>query len=509
MKLVTPDMIPKIDRFAIEVLGIAERELMRRSGEAVLSAAENILPSGGRVLVLAGGGNNGGDGYAFGCLSIGKFDTVIYDVLSKGQRSESGKYYLNEFLARGGSVIEGLPSSEELSRANLIVDALFGTGFKGELSSELIDLSESINAMSVPVLAVDVPLGIDAEYGRAGKGALRADTTVQLSFIKVGLLSYPAREFVGNLVYSDLSLPKESIFSSFTFDEFFVDEEEAVRLLPKRNNNSNKGSFGKALLITGSEKYEGAGRLSLEAALRGGAGIVTYLSSRALRDRLISDFPEAIYAPLLDGLPESTEDILSLAKAHSSALVGSGSGVSEELYLLIKELLESDGAPIVLDADALNSVSSFGSLDVFRNSRRKLILTPHPMELSRLTGVPVSAINSDRLRIAKSFALENQCILLLKGAATIVTDGKITYVNSTGSSALAKGGSGDALAGLIVSLLAFSDDPLGSTALAAYIHGKAGDNLAKIYSDFGVTPSDLPKEMAKAMASLSADYSKE
>ena len=501
MKLVTPKMIPEIDRFAIEELGISEIELMRRSAEAVKKAIKNEFPDKKKVLILAGKGNNGGDGYALSALMNSEYDISVYDLFSSGQRSSSGKFYLNEYIRLGGRVNTGFPCKEALDNTDVVVDAIFGTGFCGELSEELISFSNMLSESNTPVVAIDVPLGVDAEFGRVLEGALKADLTVELSYMKVGLLSYPARQYLGKIYYSDLDLPGEKLEKSFTLENYLVDKSEAKILLPKRRADSNKGSFGKALLITGSSKYEGAGRLSLEAALRGGAGITTFISTVSLRDRFIPDFPEAIYEPLLDYTKESTEKILAATKKHNAILIGSGSGVSEKLYNLIREIINTEGAPVVLDADALNSIALYGA-DVLKKSKRKLVLTPHPMEFSRLTGISVEEINSNRLQVAKAFCEENNCILLLKGAATVITDGKTVYINSTGSSALAKGGSGDALAGLLVSLIAFSSDPLKATALSAYIHGEAGDRLSSIYSDFGVTPKDLPKEMAKVIRDL-------
>ena len=258
-----------------------------------------------------------------------------------------------------------------------------------------------------------------------------------------------------------------------------------------------------ALLVTGSEEFEGAGRLSLEAALRSGAGIIGYVSTSALRSRLIETFPEAIYHPLLDEPKKNISKICEASKKYSSVLIGSGSDKSEELYELVSALLSEEGSPIVLDADALNSLAEYGSADEIKNSKRVVILTPHPLELSRLAKIPVGEISKNRLKIAKSFAKDNRCILLLKGAQTLVTDGELLYINSTGNTALAKGGSGDVLSGALVSLLAFCDSPLKATALAAYLHGKAGDALSMIYSEFGVTPSDLPKQLAKEIKELS------
>ncbi len=284
--------------------------------------------------------------------------------------------------------------------------------------------------------------------------------------------------------------------------KIFTDDIIAASLLPKRAADSNKGSFGKALLITGSKQYEGAGRLSLEAALRGGCGIVTFLSTNSLRDRLISDFPEAIYAPLLDNISEELPKIKELSEKHDSVLVGSGSGISEELLGLIRELSASEGCPLVLDADALNSIARYSDSELIKNSRRQVIITPHVLEFSRLTGIEAESINQNREVLAQSFAQENNCIVLLKGKDTVITDGRITYINKSGSNALSKGGSGDVLAGLLVSMLAFHKSPLQAAALSAYIHGRAADTLSETLSHFGVTPSDLPMQMARQICIL-------
>lgn len=478
MKLVAPEIIRRIDRFAEERLGISTLTLMERSGEAVRLCAKRLLPNGGRVAVLAGKGNNGGDGYAFAVLCGEEFDLTVYDVFSSGQRSEAGKHFLNEYVRGGGKLSYGIPKENELSSFDLIVDAIFGTGMSGELSDELSVLAERINSLGKKVLAVDIPLGVDGEWGRAEDRALRADMTAALSFMKVGTLSYPAREYMGEIVPFDLSLPEDIISSEFVFKDIYLDENEAVALLPERKKNGNKGSFGKALLITGSEAFEGAGRLSLEACLRGGAGISSFVSARALRDRLIASYPEAIYHPLLDDPTNNAEKIAELSAKHSATLIGSGSGVSEELFLIVKRLLSTEGGPLILDADAINSLAKYGTRELLKNACRKLILTPHPLEFSRISEIPVERINSDRLYVAKGFAKEYNLTLLLKGASTVVTDGDRAYINSTGSTALSKGGSGDALAGLLVSLLSFSSDTLGMAALSAYVHGRAGDALS-------------------------------
>ena len=505
MELVTPDMIPYIDSYAEEKLNIPSTELMRRAAGAVRDVLKKTVPEGSCVLILAGKGNNGGDGYALATLISDTYEVTVVDVFSAGQRSDAGRYFYDAFLKSCGRLISGLSDLSCIDGAELIVDAVFGTGMSGNIPRELYPLIEKINKSGKRVLAIDVPLGVCAYDGSVEERALRAASTVQLSFMKVGTLSYPAREYLGEVHYSDLDLANSDILSHFEFDNFLTDEPLAKALLPKRAENTNQGSFGKALLVTGSDKYEGAGRLTLEAALRGGAGIVGFTSSRSLREKMIKDFPEAIYYSFEDEDGISADEISALSAKHTSTLVGSGSGVSENLYKAVSSLIRTEGGPLVIDADAINSLSKYGSCEELKSAKRSLILTPHPLEFSRLIGLDVKEINSARLKVAKRFALEYNCILVLKGAGTVITDGKRVYINSSGNSALAKGGSGDALSGLLVSLLAFSSSPIEAAALAVYIHGRAGDNLAEEYSEYGVTPSDLPKEMAKVVRSLEKD----
>ena len=258
-------------------------------------------------------------------------------------------------------------------------------------------------------------------------------------------------------------------------------------------------------MITGSAEYPGAGRLSLESALRGGVGLVTYLGEKERIERLLSEFPEAIYAERAS-INELSEgdilDIIALADKHSSVIIGSGCGRTRGLYRIVKALLLSYSGKLILDADALNVLAEQKEemLSLFRESSAKIIITPHPLEFSRLTGMTVDQINSDRINKARDFSLKYGCITVLKGAATVTTDGEYVYVNSSGSSALAKAGSGDVLAGFLASLVSFSDCPLSASAAAVYLHGKAADVLAETLSEYGVIPSDLPLQIAKEIA---------
>ena len=283
-----------------------------------------------------------------------------------------------------------------------------------------------------------------------------------------------------------------------------TDAALAASLLPARKADGNKGTFGRALLFCGSEGYRGAACLAAEGALAGGAGLVELASCEAVVSLVLSRAPSVIgtaYAPSGIGayLP------LHLTKKATAILVGCGSGRSERLALSVFELLKTPGCPVVLDADALNSLALMrgGLLDTLKGAARPVVLTPHPLEFSRLSGLSLDEINADRVGVAQKFAKEYGVTLVLKGAGTVIAspNGEVT-VNTTGGSGLAKGGSGDVLAGLITSLIAQGTAPRDAAILAVYLHGAAGDALTKEYSAYGVRPDDLPREIARQAARL-------
>ena len=285
-----------------------------------------------------------------------------------------------------------------------------------------------------------------------------------------------------------------------------TDAALAASCLPARKSDGNKGTFGRALLFCGSERYRGAACLAAEGALAGGAGLVELASCEAVVSLVLSRAPSVIgtaYAPSGIGayLP------LQLTGKATAILVGCGSGASERLALSVFELLKTPGCPVVLDADALNSLALMrgGLLDTLRGAARPVVLTPHPLEFSRLSGLSLEEINADRVGVAQTFAKEYGVTLVLKGAGTVIAspNGEAT-VNTTGGSGLAKGGSGDVLAGLLVSLLAQGTAPYAASILAVYLHGAAGDALTEQYSPLGVRPDDLPREIARQAARLHA-----
>ena len=291
-------------------------------------------------------------------------------------------------------------------------------------------------------------------------------------------------------------------------DYKYTSPEWAKRTLPKRKQDANKGSYGRLFVYVGSDTYMGAAHLVIESALRGGAGYVEAAASGELRKTLLLKFPEVIYKDFPSANKLGSEDMKTLVseqRRSTATLVGCGSSKSRKLYEVISMLLSEDGGTLILDADAINSMAENreSALALLKNAKRKVILTPHPLEFSRLSGLDVEYINENRELSSKNFAKENGCIVLLKGKGTVITDGETVYINTSGSSALSKAGSGDALAGLLGSLAATTVMPaLELSALAAYVHGRAGDRLSSEFSEYGVTPSDLPQEMARVISDI-------
>ena len=509
MLLALSEQIEKIDRYSSSVLGIPLITLMERSGRAVAGVLRENVKEGARVVILAGGGNNGGDGYALASIISEEYDCTVFDVFCKGQRSDEGIAFRDKYIKSGGKLVSRELTSHDLEfikNSDCIVDAVFGTGFKGAMPKSISSLIACINSSTCAYkIAIDVPLGVNADDGSISESyACSVDVTVALSFIKPGLVCYPARPFVGRIVYDSLGLPKDRIMSDFSFRFNLIDGELASSMLPVREENGSKGSFGKLLSVTGSDKYRGAAHLSLEAALRGGVGLVTYYGTGELCRELSMKYPEAIYHKSGEiALSDTDVDrICELSSAHTAVLIGSGSSVTSQLYLLVKKMLKTEGPPVILDADAINALAENReeALLLLKNSPRRVVLTPHPLEFARLYGTDVASVQSKRTTLAIEFAASYNVILVLKGAGTIVTDGEHVYINSTGSSALSKAGSGDVLAGFLASVVASGADCLSASSLSVYYHGLAADALACQLSAYGVTPSDLPREIARQLA---------
>lgn len=517
MRLVSPERIARIDSFAAEHLNISATELMKRSAEAIAGQVRLLCPEGGSALILAGAGNNGADGYA-AALLLPEYKIHVIDMLGRGQRSPEGSYYLE--LCKSAdipiTVYDGSKAVSDLFRdADIIIDAILGAGARLPLCEPLISVCRMIEQSPAKRLAVDIPLGVDAKSGEMMSCAPRFDVTLSLCLTKTGAATYPARERAGKIVsfgiglFSDKGEALYSELSPIAEDKYtLVEPTDAAALLPKRGENTSKGSFGRLAVIAGSREYGGALLLSLGGALRAGAGYVTCYSEEENRALILTKYPEVIFkkTPSLAQISDSEIAELSADLSRASAiLIGPGLGKSAGLSRLLYALMEKKGPPLIIDADAINILAEDiqrASIAI-KSSPRLLIFTPHPLEFARLSGKTAEDVQRRRLPLAEELASKLGAIVVLKGAGTVITDGSRVMINSSGSSALSKAGSGDVLAGVIASLIASSeDDPMGLCALAVYVHGRAGDILQGTRSTLGVIPSELPDGVALALAEL-------
>ena len=516
MYLTVPSCISKIDAYAARELRIPVIRLMGNAGRALADAIAARLPAGARIVVLAGPGNNGGDGYAAALtLSERGYATEVLEVLSLSHKSAATLYYAALYARSGGrsTPLSELSDGEldaRLSGADAIVDAIFGTGARLTLSEEIASLLRRLPALPKSILrvAADLPTGVDGDSGRVGEVCFTADLTVSFTVGKRGMYAYPARAHCGEIVISNIGLDTKLLETVFPSTDRLLDAPLASTLLPRRDRNTHKGSYGRLLMLAGSRAYRGAALLASEAALHAGVGLATLASHEAVTELAVSRLPELIVMQTqeLDRLDrEHTKLLYEAAEKASCILIGPGSGVSNSLCCLIWELMSRPGAPLVIDADGLNSLAMHQSESLSRlgSSKRTVILTPHPLELARLMALSVGEIQADRIGSALRFAKESRATVVLKGAGTLIASGDgALSINPSGSPALSKAGSGDVLAGTVAAFLAQGIPAHDAASLAVYLHGSAGDRLALEFSEYGVLASQLPAMIARELRAL-------
>lgn len=455
-----------------------------------------------KVHILVGTGNNGGDGLVVARQLLAlKAKPKVYLVGDQHKLTPENKRNL-EFLRALDLDCVQVKSGQvgrlkfSLRMADLVVDALLGTGFSGELAPDLKVVVEVVNELQRPVVAVDVPTGVDAATGEVFSEAVQADLTINLGFLKLGCLLYPGKAHAGKNIVVDLGFPLQ-----FESGSRYYLQDKCLNWLPKRDATGHKGSFGHVLVVAGSSKYAGAAKLAGQAALRGGSGLVTLGVPQSLLHRLPADelmvqaLPEneggslgLVSLPLLEALLDD-KDVLVLGPGLSADL---------EVTLLVQNLLSQWSKPAVIDADALLALDEQFLTSISYEQRKQWILTPHPGEMARLSQSDAKNVNAKRVEVAEKFAETWGVVLVLKGAPTIIANSKKTYLNSSGNPSLATAGTGDVLAGLIGALLAQGMEPLKAAASAVYAHGKAGDLLGA-KGQMGLIASDCLQKLPEIL----------
>ncbi len=503
MQLYSAAEMAAADRYAIDTLGIPGVVLMENAGRACAQLLEERYAEcfPGPVVVVAGKGNNGGDGYVIARILVDHGWQVTTLVLADPEKISGDAAVMLQILHHCGGRVVFINEVEILAehfgelQPGLIVDALFGTGLASEVRGLPAAAITLMNEATAQVVAVDLPSGVDASNGRICGCAVHADFTVSFDHPKIGHISTPGALHVGELEVVDIGIPGTRRPTDLLPQAWMIDAAAARSLVPERPSFAHKGTFGHLLVVAGSPGKTGAAALAGDAALRSGCGLVTVGVPASVHEILEIKLTEAMTVPLTDqeGLLTlaAADRLVELAASSQALALGPGLSQSDELRQLLRLMVTSLNLPLVIDADGLNLIA--GQLDcLLERQGGALILTPHPGEMARLTGLSVAAIEADRFNVARNFARRHQIILLLKGARTVVAapDGRV-HINTSGNNGLSTGGSGDVLTGLIGGLLAQGCDPFAATSLAAWWHGRAAEQIAANRGTVGMTAGEL------------------
>ncbi|MGI6224943.1 MAG: NAD(P)H-hydrate dehydratase [Peptococcales bacterium] len=502
MYVVSGKEMALIDKRAIEEWNIPELILMENAGLRVVEEIKKGFSklTGKKVIVIAGRGNNGGDGLVIArhLVNLGA-DVKIFILGTKDYQGASlVNYRIAQNLPIKWQNIENENSLHllrlSLHYTDLVVDALFGTGFRGTLEGLAQKVVEIVNESSSFTVSVDIPSGLDADTGRVSGSCIQADLTVTFQMPKLGLLVEPGCNYTGQLQIVNISIP-QSLIEKMALKTFLITKDMVSRNLPYRKPDSHKGNFGHLLIIAGSQGMMGAVNLAAGGAFNMGAGLVTALVPRCIQSSLASSMPELITKPAAENvigslglmsIPEIVENL----PGKSAIVFGPGMGNNNEVLPLLTWLIKEVQVPLVIDADGLNALAN--DLDILMNKRGPVILTPHPGEMGRLLDRPISSIQENRQECAQLLAEKYGIWVVLKGNRTVIAgpDGEL-YLNTTGSPALATAGTGDVLAGMIGALVGQIKDIGKALATCVYLHGLAGERVAEEKGEISSKASDV------------------
>lgn len=504
MKVATAEQMQELDRKAIELYGIPGIVLMENAGRG---AAEVILDSfpdlkTRKIAIIAGKGNNGGDGLVIARYLLNQGMNVKVYLLTdpKSLRGEAETNF-NIFHRMRGEIVS-LPSSKdyikakrELERFDLLVDGIFGTGLDAEVRGYYREVIEHLNTLQKPMVAIDVPSGLDVNTGRPLGAAIRASLTITFGLPKIGHLIPPGLDYVGKLKVIDIGLPKR-LLEEEKIPTYLLEKVEIQKGLSRpKHPDPHQGDHGHLLVIAGSVGKTGAAAMACQAARRMGAELVTLAIPKSLNPIMEMKLTEVMTEPL----PETPKQTLSLRAFHAitrlcenkkAILIGPGLGTFKETQLLVLKLIRSLNLPIILDADGLTALTM--QPKTLPVSNHSLILTPHPGEMARLMQTTLKEILEDRIRMSRNFSQSHAVHLILKGYPTLITTPKgEVFINPTGNPGMASSGTGDVLAGMIGGLLCQGFDIITSLQMAVYLHGMAGDQGAQEMGEKSLMATDM------------------
>jgi len=505
MKIATREIVREIDRLTIGKYGIAGLILMENAGRASADVLLDNFAYAEKVAIFAGGGNNGGDGFVIARHLISEgldVDTYIVSDPKKYKGDALTNYKALKNI--GGNIVELKNNLRKYKKADVIVDALFGTGLDREIAGFYKKVIEFINSQGVPTLAVDLPSGLDSNTGYPLGTAVLADITVTFVLPKLGMSIYPGVEYAGEIYVADITTP------NFLEDDIpyeLLSNESVDYLLAPRYEDTHKGTYGHLFILAGSPGKSGAASLAALGAQRSGTGLVTVGIPKSLNPIMEQKTTEAMTEPLPETDIETLGTIsikraLEIMENRKSALaIGPGISTTEETREFLYEIIRNSNLPMLIDADALTLVAE--NPKILKEAKAPIVLTPHPGEMSKLAGISTEEVQDNRVGVSLDFSAKYNVFLVLKGARSIVSTPKgEIFINTTGNAGMASGGMGDVLTGIIGGFLAQRLDPVDACKLGVFAHGLAGDLVAQENGEAGMIARDVANILPKAISQI-------
>jgi len=504
MKVATAEQMQELDRKAVETYRIPGIVLMENAGRGAAEVISNVFPDlqKKRIAIVAGKGNNGGDGFVIGrhLLNKGISTKVFLLTESRSLRGDAETNY--QIFSRMKGEVVSIPSSKDyqkvkrdLEKFDLLIDGIFGTGLDAEVRGYYREVIDHLNTLKKPIVAIDIPSGLSANTGKPLGTAIRASLTITFGLPKVGHLISPGIDYVGEVKVIDIGIPR-SLVDEEKIQTHLLEEEEIRKWLSiPRRLDTHKGDYGHLLVIAGSVGKTGAAAMACEAALRMGAGLVTLAIPKSLNSIMEMKLTEVMTEPLPE-TPKQTlglrafNSLLRLCEKKSAVIIGPGIGTFKETQSLVLKLIKTLDIPIVLDADGLTALAT--QPKTLPAANRSLVITPHPGEMARLINSTAKEVQEDRIGISNKFSQSNHVHLVLKGFRTLIASPKgEVFINPTGNPGMASGGTGDVLTGMIGGLICQGFDILTSLQISVYLHGLAGDKAAQEMGEKSLVATDI------------------
>ena len=513
MKVLTNQQMKNIEKIAVNDYKIPSIIMMENAAYSVLNEIIEVISENQEVLIFCGTGNNGGDGFALSRLLTSHNIENKVIILGDIENIKKDALINLNILKANKTIIKNIKNDLDLKKIirhvksnDLIVDAIFGTGLNRPVKGLYKKIIQCILNLKNYTISVDIPSGINGNNGHVEKVAIKADKTVTMFLPKLGNILFPGAEYNGELIIGDIGIYTK-IISDLDLNTNLIKLEMIKKFLPKRAENSHKGTYGKAFIVAGSIGLTGAAILTCKAALKSGIGLLKLYIPESVDTVISSNIAEVITKPLTEAREgvislSSIDEIIKDSKNSDVVAIGPGCSNTNELKEIIKRFIIKYKKTLVIDADGLNALSKEVSL---LNKRvGETILTPHLGEMSRLINKPVEYIEKNKISVAKEFSQKYKVILVLKGARTIISrpNGEI-YINLNGNSGMATAGTGDVLTGIITSFVAQGIDSWKACILGVFVHGYTGDYMVEKKGEYGLVAGDLVEGVGKVLKELS------